>query len=93
MRPLPPSLKPQHKKSYARGHDEEENAGTHLLLGDDVVVEPVGDVLGRDAEGGAVLHETHVVDIGHLGDRGGGGCKKELANNARPCGYHMCRKG
>ena len=35
-------------------------------LGDHAVAQPVGQQLARDAQGGAVLHERHVVDVGHL---------------------------
>ena len=31
------------------------------------MVQPVGDVLGGDAAGRAVLHQADVVDVGHLG--------------------------
>jgi hypothetical protein len=34
---------------------------------DHAVMQPVGDVLGRDAAGGAVLHQADIVDVGHLG--------------------------
>ena len=33
----------------------------------DAVVQPVGHVLGGDAQGGAVFHQADVVDVGHLG--------------------------
>jgi hypothetical protein len=31
------------------------------------VVQPVGHVLAADAQRGAVFHQAHVVDVGHLG--------------------------
>ena len=39
----------------------------HLGLADHAVVQPVGDVLSRNAQGGAVFHQADVVDIRHLG--------------------------
>ena len=36
-------------------------------MADDAVMQPVGDVLRADPAGGAVFHEAHVVDVGHLG--------------------------
>ena len=39
----------------------------HLLRRADAMQQPVGHMLGRDAQGGAVLHQAHVVDVGHLG--------------------------
>ena len=38
-----------------------------LVPGADPVVQPVGQVLAGDAQGGPVLHEAHVMDVGHLG--------------------------
>ena len=38
-----------------------------LVGGDDAVVQPVGDVLGGDPAGGAVLHQRGAVDVGDLG--------------------------
>ena len=35
-------------------------------LGHDAVMQPVGDVLRRDAAGCPVFHQAHVVDVGHL---------------------------
>src|SRR5690606_18283698 len=35
----------------------------HLLLAADAVAQPVGDVLARDPQGGAILHQRHIVDI------------------------------
>jgi hypothetical protein len=29
-------------------------------------VQPVGDVLAADAQGGAVFHQADAVDVGHL---------------------------
>ena len=31
------------------------------------MMQPVGHVLGRDAQGCAVFHQAHIVDVGHLG--------------------------
>ena len=42
------------------------HGGHDLIAGDDPVQQPVGDVLGGDPTGRPVLHELHVVDIGHL---------------------------
>jgi hypothetical protein len=39
----------------------------HLLAADHPVQQPVGDVLAGDAAGGAVFHESGIVDVGHLG--------------------------
>jgi hypothetical protein len=41
--------------------------GVHLGLGHHTVVQPVGHVLAADAQRGAVFHQAHVVDVGHLG--------------------------
>ena len=41
--------------------------GHHLRLGADAVAQPVGDVLGGDAQRGAVFHQAHIVDVRHLG--------------------------
>ena len=39
----------------------------HLFGRADAVQQPVGHMLGRDAQGGAILHQADVVDVGHLG--------------------------
>ena len=40
--------------------------GVHLLGAQQAVVQPVGDVLGRDPQRCPVLHERHIVDVGNL---------------------------
>ena len=47
------------------GHPAERRLD--VLGGDDAVVQPVGDVLGGDPAGGAVLHQRGAVDVGDLG--------------------------
>src|SRR5690606_5479237 len=37
-----------------------------LFTGHDAVTQPVGHVLAGNAQRGAVFHEPHVVDVGHL---------------------------
>src|SRR5690554_7876888 len=39
----------------------------HLLFSADAVVQPIGDVLAGDTQGGAVFHQADIVDIRHLG--------------------------
>ena len=38
-----------------------------LGLVGDAVMQPVGDVLARDAQGGSIFHQSDVVDVGYLG--------------------------
>jgi acetolactate synthase-1/2/3 large subunit len=38
----------------------------HLLLADDTVVQPVGDVLAGDAQRGTIFHQADVVNVRHL---------------------------
>ena len=40
--------------------------GAHLGFSDNAVQQPVGNVLARDTQGGAVLHEADVMNIWHL---------------------------
>lgn len=44
-----------------------EHCGVHLFRRADAVQQPVGHMLGGDAQGGAVLHQADVMDVGHLG--------------------------
>ena len=46
------------------GHPAERRLD--LVGGDHAVAQPVGDVLGGDPAGGAVLHQRGAVDVGHL---------------------------
>ena len=39
----------------------------NLIPRDETVMEPIGDVLARDAQRRAVLHERNVVDVRDLG--------------------------
>ena len=39
----------------------------HLGFIGDAVMQPVGDVLAGDAQGSAILHQSDVIDVGHLG--------------------------
>ena len=47
------------------GHSQKGRV--HLFGRADAVQQPVGDMLGADPQGGAVLHQADVVDVGHLG--------------------------
>ncbi len=43
-----------------------QQCGVHLFGGADAVQQPVGHVLGRNTQGGAVLHQADVMDVRHL---------------------------
>ena len=48
-----------------RGHALK--GGTHLGFADHPVVHPIGNVLARNTQCGTVLHQAHVVNVGHFG--------------------------
>uniref|UniRef100_A0A1X7TJ97 Uncharacterized protein n=1 Tax=Amphimedon queenslandica TaxID=400682 RepID=A0A1X7TJ97_AMPQE len=55
-----PFILPVHDRRHAL------ESAHHLGFVDDTVVQPVGDMLARDAQRGSILHQADIVDIRHL---------------------------